>query len=210
MKKILLLICLLFLTGCQVEYNVVIKDDSVHENLNFSIPNDYNNSELEDAIYNPSVPIINLDDYSNYGAYSVSIDEDFNQRNVSFDYDYDISDFSSSTLLEGCFESATFDYSKNNIKFNASGEFYCLYDNSSVVVNITTDNKVKSHNADDVNGNTYSWYISDNAPVSIKIEILKDTVANKFLSYLKKGVLLLLLVALAIFVVRLRKKNNEV
>lgn len=172
MKRVLLLIVLILLTGgCKVEYNLTIDDDlSVLENVNMT-----GTEALFDIYYKSSkLNVINMlldvdkDTLENNG-YNYKIVEDTTPY-VLADKEYnDVNSFVDNTIfykqyfdnLEYKNKNGVITISTNNFKPNDSDDPN-RFDISNLTIAITSKFKVVKHNADDVsqNTNTYYWHIN--------------------------------------------------
>lgn len=187
MKKLLcIFIMLVLLTGCSTKYNLEISNDSIKETivskiLDAEIPiqtqEEINaNIELDD----PITPFINEEQYPFSNTQEKKYIKDVKKENgattVTLKYDYSFDEYKNSRAYKECFENKKFDYDKKGYFLQMSGRFYCLY-GDEIEVNIKTNNKVNSHNANKVSGNTYTWIINkDNIDkTDIKINISKES-----------------------------------
>ena len=164
MKKIIFcLICLFILTGCDVTYTLDIDDDfnetiyvtsSNPQQLNnissykFNNPVYYDESNVSDE--GAKLPNVKYYDY----IYSNGITASYKFKN----------EYKRSNAVHYCFPSLTIDEDEY-VKLRTTVDFKCFKlepELDKVTVNIITKNQVVSHNADKVDGNTYTWVFEKN------------------------------------------------
>ena len=172
MKKRIIIISalLLFTTSCSCQYNLTIEDDSFNEKISIIADNDM---ELSSFNQNWTVPV-------NKEEYNIGLDPDSNLEYAGEIYDYNISnniltfthnfrknDYSMSSAISNCYDLLTItDYGTNTI-ISSSSKSKCFEEHeelTSLTINIKLNQHVLSHDADNVNGNVYTWNIdSSNA-----------------------------------------------
>lgn len=163
-----LLILLLLTTGCTSEYNLTIDGSSYNEEI---ILTGSSSSELANFNNKWQIPV-DKDDYNSINddpSTQIEVDNPYKYRlsgnNLTFYNDTTISGIASSTAFSFCFNQSTIKNYQDTIIISTSSKAACFdkyYDLTSLKVNITTDKPVKSHNADSVRGNTYTWNINRN------------------------------------------------
>ena len=175
MKKILYLIFILvFITGCNAEYNIEIKDNSVNEKLNISNVS----SSKFDNIYIP----VNYED-NDYTVYESKLDgiEYYNinnNNNVTIDYKFKYNNFQKSTLFNTCYENAVFTIDSYELLVSTSNEFLCYNDYEEldkVKVIIKSNYKYLDSNADEIDGDKYIGYINKENKNNKQILLRLDT-----------------------------------
>lgn len=160
MKKTLFLIfCLFLLTGCDVQYNLTIKNNSYDERAVVSLTSEdpeyagiSNYKESKIPIYNE----VGTDEY-----YASSLKEYADHSDVTYHYKQNSDGIKKSYFINSCFSDFDIDNDDDNINLSGSG-FNCIelddgFKVNSVEINITTKLDVLENNADSVNGNTYTW-----------------------------------------------------
>lgn len=156
MKKVLI-IFILFLTGCQVNYNLVIDDNTVVESSDFLSVQD--------------IDVYNKSDYMAY--FDMDLKKDYlyekkiidNGLNLSFTYDG--TNFEKSSLLDKCYYKKSFIKDDSYIILYTEGGARCFYEDGSKLldslnINIKTSLEVLDNNADQVSGNNYIWKLDEN------------------------------------------------
>ena len=169
MKKILILITLLLFTGCTAEYNLKFNEETVEEKITI-IPETSEEQEnvksLDDRQY---YAIIDKDVSEPYETKKIEIN---GYRSYEYKYEYRLSEFKKSDFTR-CYDAFSLLNEDGKVTFSTSKNFKCMtYDYmkiDTVKINITTDYRVIENNADEVNGNVYTWKITnsnkDNKPI---------------------------------------------
>lgn len=161
MKKVLLIISILFFTGCTAEYNLHFSEKTITESIKI-IPE--TNQEQENVKSLESREIYAIIDKDEMHPYEVKQIEVNNYKTYEYTYNYSFNEFKRSTFTR-CYDAYSILDENDVITFSTSKNFKCMvYDYmkiDNVVVNISTDYKVINHNADEVNGNVYTWRIND-------------------------------------------------
>lgn len=184
MKKLLLLISLLFIvSGCSATYNIEIKDNKIYETLSIIEKNKnlwdskrangliYRNQILDakswplGSFYDKQTSEYEAEKVDGFEYYDISLINNTSSLGLKYSYTFDNSNYDKSTLLRNCFSNVS-KYTNNGLTvITTSVGFKCFNDYDmleNVKVNIVTDYEVQGHNADSVNGTTYSWSINKN------------------------------------------------
>lgn len=213
-KKIIMLLSILLLTGCTVNYNLEIDDNILKEKITGTVTKEESkqNSKATDisAIYS----IINEEQkpiYNKEELYQKELKEAGNNINYTFKYNYNIEDFVNSTIINTCFENKEIEEIDNYYSIRLSGNFYCLY-SKKINIAVTSNLKVASNNADKIKDNTYIWTIDKNT-TDIELAVDKDTPYTK---PIKRGisstfriVCFIILIILSLITYLLYKKKNS-
>ena len=168
-KYFLVILCLFLLTGCDVTYNLEIGDNYKEEavisgdysSYNYNLYNHYSNKPIPLSKLNPIQPESNdkLDGINYYNKKDLSNAEIIN---LVFNGKFN-NDIENSTILSfGVGDVSVID-KDNKINISVPTDFKAFKqfkDLESVTINIKSKLKVKSHNADKVKGNTYTWIVS--------------------------------------------------
>lgn len=164
MKKIIVLIMILLLTGCSCSYNLVIQNNNVYENLKI--------------LGVSEIPVeVELANISN-GNYEKNIENDI----VTYSTNYSLDGYKNSNLLT-CFDSYNIQNNEQSYTIRTGKKFKCLpyqYNDFDILnyeqleITIKTNHKVIKHNADKVENNVYYWHIDernlDNAEIYFEID----------------------------------------
>ena len=190
MKILIIIVWVVFFTGCDATYNIEIKDGKIMENFTFEDSNrskwdidyfggktyadlvsDYNKMYVP-ALYSE---IIGLDELAEdrtaslvYGIpyYRKLLVATGNQETLGmkFSYDYDLEEYFDSTIANhgvGSFRTEIID--EHILTISSGTSISTLTDNEMLdrlTINIVTNNKVIEHNADKVSYNKYTWIIN--------------------------------------------------
>ena len=211
MKRILILLsCIFLLSGCSVEYNLEISRDFVKENIEIG---KFDASNVKDFQYLTPYAIIN-DQYQEFYGF------DYKNKVLNLTYEYDYQNIEMSEAINECYDMSNFSNDEQYYYILTSNEFKCLsyldYDADEVKINIKSDYKIVSSNADYVKKSVHTWVInqnnSDNKPINIKFD-LTETVYRDPLSSISiclMVVSVLSVIGVIVFIVYLfgRKRNK--
>lgn len=183
MKKriILLIIAVLLTTGCTCEYNLTIDNNTYHEKITLT---GTTSEEITNFSNSWQIPV-DKDEYNDIGGdtnSNVNITGDIYEysktgNNLIFNYDFTTSGINNSTAISQCYSKATITAYQDSIIISTSDKVNC-FDRyaplTNLKINITTTKPVKSHNADSVSGNTYTWNVNstnaNNKPINLLID----------------------------------------
>lgn len=236
MKKIILIIVtLIFLTGCEVKYDLVITDkETVKESFNVYVDNN--------EIYKSGMTIQEyLDYYSHlylenegYENFVVKGIEDKNVSRFLVKRNYsNLDDYIKSYSFKNLFNTASIERIGSYISFTTSNNTYLESikndeilsennENYTYEINIKFYNEVVNHNADkiDEKNNIYTWTIDKNTiknNIYFKIGpdvrydvVIKDYIQNNIITISLIGGLLIILILFCGYVYVKIKKNNEI
>lgn len=215
MKKIIVvLISLLLLTGCTIDYNLVIDKDSIKETITGTAYKEEYEVREEDSGLNLFYTYINDDInplISGDGLYNKDINEIDNGINYKYDFIYK-NNYDKSKIINSCFENSNVKETDTYYSIELSGEFYCLY-SDKININVISNYVVLENNAKEVNGNKYSWVIDDSSNVNIFLNISKEIKyeepsKTKFISTFQLVGLIIFVVLTGITYFLYRKKNS--
>ena len=199
MRKILLVLCLFLITGCDIDYNLKISDGSIVEDSSVlmdkgSIETDMI-AERYENYQNFNVPLLK-ENYRHYGDenkdnsvkyYTVSQIDNSNQIGLHFAGEFNSKvPFSSSYAVNMITDEVAITEDDLSLNINVKNELKVFeeHDNlNDITVNISVDDyKVVNNNADEVVGNNYRWKINrdnyKNKEIILqlnKINSIKDT-----------------------------------
>ena len=216
-KIVLLIVILLSLTGCSFEYNMKIDTNTISEENIVYIPNTDKNDikqEVEKLVSRYTGPTNSL------GMYKQSVIEDNNNFGMSYKKNYDtLNDYNNSLSFSICYDNYKLIKEKDKIVISSSKRFNCFNKYSvldDVTINIDSSLEVESSNADEVNGNIYTWNINksnaDNKPINI---VLKPNTEQKEKQRQLSVVLLVIaafiLLGIIVFLIRSKgKRKNKI
>lgn len=178
MKKGILLIFLLLLTGCTIDYNLEIDNKKIREEITGTISKEEYEIKGNHTDMNIFYSIINYEQYpllNNEDVYDKNIVKNDDEVEYSFKYTYN-NNYDKSRLVNTCFEKVDFVETNEYYYANIGGEFYCQY-SDEIVINVETDYAVLNNNANKVKDNVYTWIIDGNT-ADIQMIISKTLVNN--------------------------------
>jgi hypothetical protein len=154
------------------------------------------------------------------GMYKQSVIEDNNNFGMSYKKNYDtLNDYNNSLSFSICYDNYKLIKEKDKIVISTSKRFNCFNKYSElddVTINIDSSLEVESSNADEVNGNIYTWNINksnaDNKPINI---VLKPNTEQKEKQRQLSVVLLVIaafiLLGIIVFLIRSKgKRKNKI
>ena len=221
MKKILWLILLVFIiTGCDVNYNLEVTNDYMIESVDFWYDNNAENEKIIDNYLEVNhQAYFDMDLGINYN-YSQKKIKDDGKIGMNLRYNYSSDNLQNSSLLDRCYYKKSVTVTDSEIVLYTDGKTNCLYldDNKnfdSLTINIKTDLPVIENNADEVNGNTYTWKINEknyqNHPINIRISREDDEEQFNFWIIVIIAVIICLIILIALGVIYIKnRKNNKI
>jgi len=215
-KIVILVFCLLFLSGCSATYEINIKDDKIIENLKVIETNKTIFDKVNDAgwtIRDSFNSFLERDEFS-VEEYKVRSLENEDQLGIEYSSSASESILNSSVLNQ-CYTNPTLNKVDDIVTIDTGTNFDCydLYENlDSIKIVLKTNHKIVSTNADLVDGNSYIWNITKDSNKQIVISYYDSIVSNSIdYKILILGFSVLVLFGIFIyFVIRKFKKNNEI
>lgn len=224
MKKITYLIFLISvfsLTGCTSNFDVSIKDEMIIQNVSISMNNNEITKEtvaktLEDLVLNEE------NDSEFLGYFTIIGNKKSNPLNANINYN--VSNYDIDYALSFCYDNQNITYN-NNILTISANNFNCFQKYNiinNININVTTGYKVLEHNADSVNGNTYTWNITKsslNKNIKLKLDTTIDEIkaTEEKAQENKKNIMVIvgvtigsLLLGLVISMYVMYQKNNRI
>ncbi|MDD3392816.1 MAG: hypothetical protein PHE54_04680 [Bacilli bacterium] len=234
-KIITIMAITLLITGCSVDYNLVItekrevKESTIIEISKESLADlDMTADEFIDS------KIQSYKSYSQFNEYEISKKFSLNNAVMRIKRNFtSLEDYVGSVLYYKVFESGNISEEDDTLTFETTGDynynnfFYNSLDLNSQIptinINIRFYNEVLDSNADKVNTftNTYTWYIS---PDDINEKQITFTINNKikydiiiidflinYMIEIVSGIIVISILILGILLFkRMHKKNNEI
>lgn len=217
MKKIILMIiCMLFLTGCDLTYEINFDYNNIDEQINATFDmNIYEFAEtidgdgfyLEKELAEEKIP--SLKEYKDYYKKQIKVSGNTSDVKLSYRYNYD--NFENSYLIHRCFEKA---YVKNTDEFlyvSLGGNFKCFKEDD-VRIKVSSKYDVIKHNANDYKDGYYIWDIKiaedDN---KVELHLSKDIQEKKKSAFsIFKTILVILFIVSggSIFFIKKKLDNN--
>lgn len=198
------------MTGCRANYNLVVNNDYIDENLDIIIPNSMVDDEiLNSQISNPISVYMSGND-----KYKMTKKTDSSNNYINYSFKHKVSNFGNSNFMKKCFSNALVSDSEDSILINTGSQFNCieLEDDGymdEVSINITTGLRVIKNNADKVSNNTYTWVFNDENYMDKSIEIEMKKNDEETLSIVVFIVLMVILGILSYLFYKFVKKKND-
>ena len=179
-KKIILPLLIILLTGCRAEYNLTIDGDNYIEKVSIIGENSNEINNLNDTWY---VPIdrndyaVGSDDAETLLTDIKTYDYRFSASTLTFSHNFSKGNIPISTAISNCYNNITVTTYEDTTIISTSSNALCFSkypDLSSVTINITVDKKVISNNADIVDNNTYIWRLNRNNASNKSIDMVID------------------------------------
>lgn len=165
LKIIIACVCLL-LTGCTVEYDLKIEDDTINEKIVISEKSGSFNEDSFDEIVNNS-----YSQYNEHGVkrYSVTKTKDDDNTKYILKQNYSLRPALYIRTFSECFDAYNIVYgdeTKRTYVIQTSKGFKCMSHEYMIIdsykINIELNHEVIDSNADSVNNNIYTWNIDKN------------------------------------------------
>lgn len=217
MKKLIIFVLFIFITGCSVDYNLEVSNNSFKEKIDVVIDKSENSQsvgdssvELDDQLTPFIEEPINAFFTPNKENYKKKVKEFDNYYKISLSYNFNFSEFKKSNSLNSCFENVEIKEEDNKYYIHAYGAFYCLYEDV-FNIKLKTKNNVINHNANSVNDNLYVWNI-DNQNVNnvdVKIEINKGLPYKRLIINISILISVVLIIGFIIYYLFLSNKENN-
>lgn len=206
-KKLLILLSVFLITGCQAEYNIVIDDNLVKEELlvyetnmnkwntiqgNNILTYEQYQQEYKDAPVGIYYNDQNIDGEvgfnSNRSYYTINLINNNNRKGLSFNTNFNLNRYDNSYITKNCFKYINVLNQLGTISISTSNELTCMdYIDGldKITINIKTDYEVLETNATSVNNKTYTWvitkdnYTNSNIYIKLSKSINSNSSSNK-------------------------------
>lgn len=201
-KSIILFLAIFMLTGCDLSYNLEINEKKFNETITITEKDStkWNNQIIEnnnetykekiDWIINNPVYVEKNADVAPYedtpmlNGIKYYQQEKINNQNgygVKLNTNGNIKEINNLRSLSYCYEFASIINNNEEYIISTSFKNYCFEQYlllDKININITTDMKVNSNNADRVSGNTYTWIITrenySNKSISLAMQSISE------------------------------------
>lgn len=217
MKKVCILVCLLFLTGCTANYEITLKNNKIQEKLTlietnqslFEVENDTGwtlRQVFESLVENKS------DEFSkeDYSVKSLNTDT---QLGVEYNSN-STNALTNSSVINQCYTNPTIEVEDNIVTFKTGDDFRCYeyYDNLEYVnIILKIDYSVISSNADAVEDNKYIWNITKDGNKNIEISYEEYKVKdNNYMTIIFIGIIIIVVGIILYYVYNKSKEENKI
>lgn len=214
-KISLLLVFMIFLSGCTATYRLEIDGTNFNETITTYIYT----GDREKATYDDEVTAQRIDAFvekdvaypffENYQkSYKKEVNKFENYEQVILNFEYEDNEYINSNAINLCFENRNFEIGDKDYKLDLSGYFYCLYDNETLDIEIITNNDVVEHNAHEQKKNKYVWHINQSNYKDVDINIQFNKVNQRYKNYLTIGITIMIILIIGVIVMlKLKVKN---
>ena len=235
MKKILILLSFILLSGCTVNYNLTYENNTFNEEATIITKNDeLCNNELcknyLNTFYTSNITTNYLDDpeelaenvnLEKYKFYEKNIFNDANNYNMNLRYNFEnSSNYKQSFILHKLYNNIIVTDDKI-IAYEINNVFESYPNLDNIVISFKTDKYIKETNSDELKDDIYYWYINKNNYENKRIEInfdketndkktiIKDGLfTNTFIRYFLLIILLIILIIILVIYEKFKKSNK--
>lgn len=234
-KRILLILTVIFLTGCEATYTITINKDTINEKIDV-LDTTSSTRTVTDIMdnYKKKYPVYDVDGlidedelytiYSDATYYNQTYNITGNNYHLYYEYTYPIENYDAANSINYSYNYKTVSYNNGVLKLSTGSPNNRLkYDSlfTNLTVNIITDYVVTNNNADSVVGNRYMWYFNkdNNNEKRINFEVdltqtqkeLEEStkIQNKKNKLIIPIVLLVVFVYIIVIVVIISKKRKK-
>lgn len=218
-KKLILFTMILFLlTGCTVEYNLVIHDDNtVQESATILQKNYVFGNTIDEVKEQLNWELVFTGDEITPGYfYNRETVIGASDSGLKYDYSFNTINFETeSEFLKTCYETYNIKIDEEIIYIYARG-FKCssqLNNDYNLKINITANGQVVEGNYNKKSGNTYTWNLNNLNSDYINLKLNKKSLDNNFtilstLLLIFVPVLIAIIVLITIYIKN--KQNNKI
>lgn len=176
MKKgrifVLLAILILF-TGCSATVNFDI-GNTIKQDMTIKLDGGERSSKtVYETVFDSVMEVEKTTEM--LSEYNFSNTESYSE--LSVDKESSIGDYQFDNALAMCYDTVLFNNANNMLSISTDDVASCFSNYpmlNELVINLTTDYKVLSNNADEINGNVYTWKINKNNYTNKKIKFSVD------------------------------------
>lgn len=235
-KKGVLLLSLIMLSGCEATYTITINKDSIAEKIEI-LDNISDTRTVTDVMdgYKKKYPVYDIEDvideselykiYPNATYYNQTYNIDSNGYHLFYEYTYPIDKYISANSVNYSYDYKDIIYNNNKLILKTGcPNNYLKYNEifTNLTVSIITDYIVTNNNADSVIGNRYIWYFNkeNNYEKRINFEVdlsktqseidkeekIKEKKNNLIIPVLVGA---LIVYAIIIFIIITKRRKNE-
>lgn len=213
MKKILLLFLLtILLTGCSATYDIEFTEDKIKDEIRVFTDTETVNNATQATIDSFSNKILEWERGHDHYTKEVYTTDKITGYLYKYDFNYD--EYDAMSQIRKCYENFNFTYNDKEIILTTSNKFLCkdyYQDVNNLTINIKTDKKVISSNADSTKNNILTWNINksnyQNKPLNLRINLQETYEKSKDKNIDLKQILIIILFILLIIIYIINKKD---
>lgn len=205
--KLTLISILLFLvTGCSVEYQLTFNDNQLTEKIRIDASESSLTVDEMKQMLEEQLPENELQ------SYQTKVNKN---KKIELTNKYSTKTYKNSLILSQCYTAYNFIESDQYYDLTTSQTFTCNPFDYMIIdeltVEIKTNHKVLSSNADEVKGNTYIWKLTqkNKEDKSIQIRFSKEKIESKIGLIILGIAVMIAIIVLITFMIQ-RKSNNKI
>lgn len=196
-KILCLLVLIIFLTGCSVNADITIADDmKISENVsiafdnslaeNYHSPGQYASDFLD--YYNSAISLKNYNYKIEEGSVKTSVNFDKKSKNICDNINYSLFSQYLYKNINCIEEDGYFIVKSEGNQLISIPQSKKKFNVENVVLNVKLPISAIENNADDINGNIYTWNFDENtnSDKSIYLKISKKSLEENKVTYEKK------------------------
>ncbi len=221
-KLILIMLMMLFLSGCTVKYNLTIDEkgkvtEKATAMQDSSFFEEYENSSIGRVVGFLIEPYADKLNENNYNTEAIVLTNE-GGADISKEYS-DVSEYASNTILVSQFaDKVNYSLDGSNVTLSVKGKISASEQDQEVIPIDSTDVvialpfKVSDNNADEVINNKYIWHLKAGEEREIKITYNKDKIAkdiNYPVIFLVIGIIIVIVIA-GFYVYNIKNKSEEI
>lgn len=221
LKFIFILVILLGCTGCSIEYNLTIDKEFAKEKIEATLENNDDNKKIVDIYTKNRITSYFDSDLNEFMYYDINKIDDKTDLKLQAEYRYPLKKLQYSNAAEKCLYNRSVNIDNKYITINTSEGINCIYYDEvkqidKLVINITSKYVVEKTNADEINGNIYTWNIDDknyqDKSIYMKINYTKKYKTNLEKNALKiaLGLLFFIIISIIIIILIKLKQNRKI
>ena len=162
MKRFILIICILLLTGCSAEVNINLNNGQIEENIKIY---DYKQNILDSNNKLNENNKFWLDGFELNKEYQYETNTNDNNDILEKEYKatFDLAFWEDNSILKKCYNSYKIINNASYFSLKTDNKYICgkVYNAQNVVLKLNSNYEVIDNNADEFKDNTYIWYIND-------------------------------------------------
>ena len=215
MKKLILCLIILLCCGCDVNYEIYIKDNNISEKFNII----YNNMNEEDKQKIKNEIFISLESDPYIQNSNFTFNESYNNI-FNYENNYSFNDYNQSFLLNECFKNVKLN--NNNGILSIKLDSFSCYENydelDTINVTVITDLDIFDSNYDENINNRYIWNINkDNylyKEIVLNIRYSKDITniinnnSDNFINYVIYLISIIIIIFISSIYFKYKKYNH--
>ncbi len=175
MKKILLLLlCIIFITGCTAKYEVYFDKNNINETINIELDgniNDFKNigdgEYIEEELLKNYIPVLNI----NNTYYSKNIDVKNSKSYVKLAGSYAYNELEHSSIINRCFNNIYVNNTDDYIDISLK-DYICAY-YGDLDLHVSSYYTIYNSNGEKSKDNTHTWNINTIMNEGIELRIIK-------------------------------------